>query len=154
MRDLKPVHGKTKGQSLGYAFAEFQKHEHALRALRHINNNPEIFGSQKVSPILQGDPIFWEFNYPVSLIFNGGKEYPKDWVKKYQKVGKADGSSRQEGASEVCGLDGLPAEPTLLKTQKQPRFTRRSGWKEQLGLLDSTDYRVLGVTFCLPHRDQ
>ncbi|KAK7813851.1 hypothetical protein U0070_002501 [Myodes glareolus] len=52
MRDLKPVHGKTKGQSLGYAFAEFQKHEHALRALRHINNNPEIFGSQK-RPIVE-----------------------------------------------------------------------------------------------------
>lgn len=55
MRDLKGVHGKMKGQSLGYAFAEFQKHEHALRALRHFNNNPEIFGSQKVSLLLQRD---------------------------------------------------------------------------------------------------
>ncbi|XP_021045562.1 RNA-binding protein 28 [Mus pahari] len=52
MRDLKAVHGKMKGQSLGYAFAEFQKHEHALRALRHFNNNPEIFGSQK-RPIVE-----------------------------------------------------------------------------------------------------
>ncbi|KAL6045912.1 hypothetical protein STEG23_018410, partial [Scotinomys teguina] len=52
MRDLKAVHGKMKGQSLGYAFAEFQKHEHALRALRHINNNPEIFGSEK-RPIVE-----------------------------------------------------------------------------------------------------
>ncbi|XP_031237200.1 RNA-binding protein 28 isoform X2 [Mastomys coucha] len=52
MRDLKAVHGKMKGQSLGYAFVEFQKHEHALRALRHFNNNPEIFGSQK-RPIVE-----------------------------------------------------------------------------------------------------
>lgn len=52
MRDLKAVPGKMKGQSLGYAFAEFQKHEHALRALRHFNNNPEIFGSQK-RPIVE-----------------------------------------------------------------------------------------------------
>ena len=52
MRDLKGVHGKVKGQSLGYAFAEFQEHEHALTALRHINNNPEIFGPLKVSLIL------------------------------------------------------------------------------------------------------
>ncbi|XP_006146923.1 RNA-binding protein 28 isoform X2 [Tupaia chinensis] len=52
MRDLKGVHGKVKGQSLGYAFAEFQEHEHALRALRHINNNPEIFGPQK-RPIVE-----------------------------------------------------------------------------------------------------
>uniref|UniRef100_A0A9L0JAM2 RNA binding motif protein 28 n=1 Tax=Equus asinus TaxID=9793 RepID=A0A9L0JAM2_EQUAS len=52
MRDLKGVHGKIKGQSLGYAFAEFQEHEHALVALRHINNNPEIFGPQK-RPIVE-----------------------------------------------------------------------------------------------------
>ncbi|XP_069317648.1 RNA-binding protein 28 isoform X1 [Eulemur rufifrons] len=52
MRDLKGVHGNTKGQSLGYAFAEFQEHEHALRALRHINNNPDIFGPQK-RPIVE-----------------------------------------------------------------------------------------------------
>ncbi|MBW00242.1 RNA-binding protein 28, partial [Eschrichtius robustus] len=47
MRGLKGAHGKINGQSLGYAFAEFQEHEHALAALRHINNNPEIFGPQK-----------------------------------------------------------------------------------------------------------
>ncbi|XP_009452421.1 RNA-binding protein 28 isoform X2 [Pan troglodytes] len=47
MRDLKGVHGNMKGQSLGYAFAEFQEHEHALKALRLINNNPEIFGPLK-----------------------------------------------------------------------------------------------------------
>ncbi|XP_049630327.1 RNA-binding protein 28 [Suncus etruscus] len=52
MRDLKGIQGNTKGQSLGYAFAEFQEHEHALRALRHINNNPEIFGPQK-RPIVE-----------------------------------------------------------------------------------------------------
>ncbi|CAD7690313.1 unnamed protein product [Nyctereutes procyonoides] len=52
MRDLKGVHGKVKGQSLGYAFAEFQEHEHALTALRHINNNPEIFGPLK-RPIVE-----------------------------------------------------------------------------------------------------
>ncbi|KAF4020280.1 hypothetical protein G4228_012266 [Cervus hanglu yarkandensis] len=52
MRDLKGAYGKVKGQSLGYAFAEFQEHEHALAALRHINNNPEIFGPQK-RPIVE-----------------------------------------------------------------------------------------------------
>ncbi|XP_059027757.1 RNA-binding protein 28 [Mustela lutreola] len=52
MRDLKGALGKVKGQSLGYAFAEFQEHEHALTALRHINNNPEIFGPLK-RPIVE-----------------------------------------------------------------------------------------------------
>uniref|UniRef100_A0A8D0L193 RNA binding motif protein 28 n=1 Tax=Sphenodon punctatus TaxID=8508 RepID=A0A8D0L193_SPHPU len=49
MRDLKPSEGKGRGQSLGYAFVEFQEHEQALAALRHVNNNPQLFGPQKVS---------------------------------------------------------------------------------------------------------
>lgn len=57
MRGLKGAHGKIHGQSLGYAFAEFQEHEHALAALRHINNNPEVFGPQKVSLILWGEHV-------------------------------------------------------------------------------------------------
>ncbi|XP_044535776.1 RNA-binding protein 28 isoform X3 [Gracilinanus agilis] len=52
MRDLKGTHGNVKGQSLGYAFVEFEEHEHALAALRHINNNPDIFGPQK-RPIVE-----------------------------------------------------------------------------------------------------
>ncbi|XP_020857947.1 RNA-binding protein 28 isoform X2 [Phascolarctos cinereus] len=52
MRDLKGTHGNVKGQSLGYAFVEFEEHEHALAALRHINNNPEVFGPQK-RPIVE-----------------------------------------------------------------------------------------------------
>ncbi|KAJ7329403.1 hypothetical protein JRQ81_015577 [Phrynocephalus forsythii] len=47
MRDL-----KSRGQSLGYAFVEFQDHEQALAALRRVNNNPQIFGDQK-RPIVE-----------------------------------------------------------------------------------------------------
>lgn len=50
MRDLKSPAGKGRGQSLGYAFVEFQEHKHALAALRHVNNNPLLFGDQKVGP--------------------------------------------------------------------------------------------------------
>ncbi len=48
MYDKKPQKGQVMGQSLGYGFVEFQKHEHALSALRYLNNNPNIFGSNKV----------------------------------------------------------------------------------------------------------
>lgn len=48
MYDKKPVQGQVMGQSLGYGFVEFKEHEHALQALRHLNNNPDIFGAQKV----------------------------------------------------------------------------------------------------------
>lgn len=52
MRDLKGVGGNHKGQSLGYAFVEFAEHEHALAALRQVNNNPDLFGPNK-RPIVE-----------------------------------------------------------------------------------------------------
>lgn len=48
MRDLKGLPGNQKGQSLGFAFVDFSEHEHALAALRQINNNPDLFGPKKV----------------------------------------------------------------------------------------------------------
>lgn len=51
MYDRKPVRGQVMGRSLGYGFVEFKEHEHALQALRHLNNNPSIFGANKVSPV-------------------------------------------------------------------------------------------------------
>ena len=40
-----------RGQSLGYAFVEFEEHDHALHALRYLNNNPSIFKNRR--PIVQ-----------------------------------------------------------------------------------------------------
>lgn len=48
MYDKKPVKNQVMGQSLGYGFVQFQQHEHALSTLRHLNNNPDIFGPGKV----------------------------------------------------------------------------------------------------------
>lgn len=48
MYDKKPVKGQVTGTSLGYGFVQFQDHEHALGTLRHLNNNPAIFGPHKV----------------------------------------------------------------------------------------------------------
>ncbi|XP_062860354.1 RNA-binding protein 28 isoform X2 [Trichomycterus rosablanca] len=52
MYDRKPVRGEPMGHSLGYGFVEFQDHEHALQALRRLNNNPTIFGAIK-RPIVE-----------------------------------------------------------------------------------------------------
>ncbi|XP_078139213.1 RNA-binding protein 28 isoform X2 [Centroberyx gerrardi] len=52
MYDRKPEKGQALGQSLGYGFVQFRDHEHALSALRHLNNNPDIFGSLK-RPIVE-----------------------------------------------------------------------------------------------------
>lgn len=49
MYDKKPLKGQVMGQSLGYGFVQFKEHEHALGALRSLNNNPNIFGPNKVN---------------------------------------------------------------------------------------------------------
>lgn len=40
------------GKSKGFGFVEFAEHGHALRAMRHLNNNPEIFSNDK-RPIVE-----------------------------------------------------------------------------------------------------
>ncbi|CAB1313751.1 unnamed protein product [Coregonus sp. 'balchen'] len=47
MYDKKPERGQVLGRSLGYGFVQFQDHEHALKTLRYLNNNPDIYGNTK-----------------------------------------------------------------------------------------------------------
>eukprot|EP00058_Branchiostoma_floridae_P003819 XP_002589307.1 hypothetical protein BRAFLDRAFT_97371 [Branchiostoma floridae] len=42
MRDLKNVNSQGVGKSRGYGFVSFSQHDHALRALRETNNNPNV----------------------------------------------------------------------------------------------------------------
>lgn len=49
MRDLNKLNSKGVGRSRGYAFVNFTEHDHALQALRTLNNNPSVFGDSKVS---------------------------------------------------------------------------------------------------------
>lgn len=48
MRDLKNVDATGKGKSKEYGFVAFTTHEDALKALRSINNNPNIFSKSRV----------------------------------------------------------------------------------------------------------
>ncbi|CAL8263648.1 unnamed protein product [Merluccius merluccius] len=52
MYDRKPEKGKAMGQSLGYGFVQFQHSDHALKTIRYLNNNPDIFGTNK-RPIVE-----------------------------------------------------------------------------------------------------
>ncbi|XP_062176647.1 uncharacterized protein LOC133881670 isoform X3 [Alnus glutinosa] len=46
MKDVKKGKVVTKNNSRGVAFVEFTEHQHALVALRVLNNNPETFGPE------------------------------------------------------------------------------------------------------------
>lgn len=49
MRNLKKVDSSGVAISKEYGFVTFKEHEDALKALRTINNNPNIFNSNKVN---------------------------------------------------------------------------------------------------------
>jgi nucleolar protein 4 len=49
MRNLKKVDLKGQAISKEYGFITFKQHEDALKALRAINNNPNIFNANKVN---------------------------------------------------------------------------------------------------------
>lgn len=49
MKDLKTLSDDGTPVSKGYGFISFAEHEHALQALRKVNNNPDIFTVFKVS---------------------------------------------------------------------------------------------------------
>ncbi|GAB4853859.1 hypothetical protein Ancab_018068 [Ancistrocladus abbreviatus] len=46
LKDMKKAKVSTKNYSRGVAFIEFTEHQHALVALRVLNNNPETFGPE------------------------------------------------------------------------------------------------------------
>jgi hypothetical protein len=56
MRDMKNVDAQGIGKSKEFGFVSFTTHEHALQALRNINNNPNIFTSARVSVIVRRFP--------------------------------------------------------------------------------------------------
>lgn len=52
MKNLKNLDENGKPMSKGYGFISFSKHEHALAALRTVNNNPEVFTNDQ-RPIVE-----------------------------------------------------------------------------------------------------
>ncbi|KAG0721214.1 RNA-binding protein 28 [Chionoecetes opilio] len=56
MKNLQSLDEDGKPVSRGYGFVAFTKHEHALAALRTLNNNPEVFTNEQKRDEEQEDP--------------------------------------------------------------------------------------------------
>ncbi|XP_039189347.1 RNA-binding protein 28 isoform X2 [Crotalus tigris] len=97
MREL-----KGRGQSLGYAFVEFQQHQHALLALRQVNNNPQLFGDQK-RPIV-------EFSLEDGRKLKLREQRAERSRQKLRKKQAAAGPASQ-GPSPSTGRPGAPQKP-------------------------------------------
>ncbi|RXM30482.1 RNA-binding protein 28 [Acipenser ruthenus] len=98
MCDRSSQTGKALGRSLGYAFVEFTEHEHALKALRHLNNNPNIFGPEK-RPIV-------EFSLE---------------DKRMLKIKEMRALKNQKKVKHTVGLEGDKKVPNIADKNKKPR---------------------------------
>jgi len=56
MREHKVTPEHPDGKSKGFGFLSFDTHQRALTALRKLNNNPNIFGTQSVRSFLAINP--------------------------------------------------------------------------------------------------
>ncbi|CAM5086373.1 unnamed protein product [Eretmochelys imbricata] len=110
MRNLTAPAGKGLGQSLGYAFVEFEKHEHALAALRHANNNPHLFGPHK-RPIV-------EFSLEDRRKLKLKEQRAQRSLQKLRQKQAAEGQGPPQGTGSTEMLQKLPLGP---KRQKKPR---------------------------------
>ncbi|KAM9352380.1 RNA-binding protein 28 [Symphorus nematophorus] len=131
MYDKKPAKGQVMGQSLGYGFVEFRGHEHALAALRHLNNNPNIFGPNK-RPIV-------EFSLEDSRklkIKEMRKEKNKEFLKnrpfkggaKPQSQTAGDGKGPKKGGNKAQASSEQPGEERA-PPEHQKKGGRYSGFQ-------------------------
>ncbi|KAK7476216.1 hypothetical protein BaRGS_00032570, partial [Batillaria attramentaria] len=105
MRDMQRVNNSGVAKSLGYAFVNFTKHEHALKALRGLNNS-EVFGVKK-RPIVE----FSLENRRALEVQEKRREKSKVAQKRERKQAKAVNPQKQQdkiARAQHTGPKGLP----------------------------------------------
>ncbi|KAG8042250.1 hypothetical protein G9C98_004884, partial [Cotesia typhae] len=129
MRHLNNKNSEINGTSKGFAFVAFTKHEDALKALRMINNNPNIFSKSK-RPIVA-------FSIESKAILNAKERRIKSSREKNPlwKNNKRDnddkssdppvkrfkynneGKSEDEDAQKFSGINSKPGAPLKLRAK-------------------------------------
>ncbi|TFK00871.1 actin-binding Rho-activating protein-like [Platysternon megacephalum] len=130
MRNLTAPAGKGRGQSLGYAFVEFETHEHALAALRHTNNNPQLFGPHK-RPIV-------EFSLEDRRKLKLKEQRAQHSLQKLRQKQAAEGQGPPRGTGPAEMPQKLPPGP---KGQKNPRKRGPEGQGDAAGAQGQKDRR-------------
>ena len=115
MRDLKHANEEGVGRSFGYAFVNYSKHEHALFALRTLNNNPEIFGAEK-RPIV-------EFSLEDKRVLQ---------IKEQRRI-KQLAKNKEQKKAKMAETKEESAEPTLSKKALRIEKLREERRSKRLG---------------------
>lgn len=122
MKDLRNLDENGKPVSRGYGFVSFTKHEHALAALRNVNNNPEVFTSDQRPivefslenrSVLKAREKRMEKSKEKNPLWKKNKE--KKTAKKESSVDQNKPSKQQEaepGEEPYCSYMGAKSNPT------------------------------------------
>lgn len=120
MRNMKDVDSKGVGKSKEYGFVSFAWHEHALAALRALNNNPNIFSPQK-RPIVafsienKSAVKAKQKRLEISKLRNpNNKKYDPKLAKKEKKRQKSE-----EVVTETKQFSGVTAKPSVMKMRSR-----------------------------------
>ncbi|CAH2004988.1 unnamed protein product [Acanthoscelides obtectus] len=123
MRDMQNLDANGLGKSKEYGFVSFTKHEHALKALRSLNNNPNIFAQQKrpiISFSIENKVMIKakQKRLEKSRMYNPtSKDFkPRDVSKSkdkrfIQKKHQSAEKIKASGEAELPGYSGVPTEP-------------------------------------------
>jgi len=121
MRDLQHTNESGVGRSLGYAFVNYSKHEHALFALRTLNNNPEIFDADR-RPIVE---FSLEDKRGIQIKEQRRiKQFAKNEEKRKEKMAEA----QEEAAKPPPNRKALRIEK-LREERRKNRLLRKSNFK-------------------------
>lgn len=128
MRNLRDIGDDGKPKSRGYGFVSFTEHEHALAALRKLNNNPNTFTKNK-RPII-------EFSME-------NREIIRAREKRLEK-------SREKNAAFNKGKNLKNSELKGKKSQDDNNSTDKEEWTNDTSYMGSKSDPSAGVKNALP----
>ena len=105
------------GKSKGFGFVEFKEHIHAMKALRNLNNNPNIFSPQK-RPIV-------EFSIENKVALNKKRHRIERNLKNNQKNSLENIEDLPEEDIDYSGVMSRPDKPN--QKVKAPKVNRKLG---------------------------
>eukprot|EP01018_Ginkgo_biloba_P026338 Gb_24677 [translate_table: standard] len=161
LKDIKKPSSSAKGRSRGVAFVEFTEHEHALVALRVLNNNPETFGPDH-RPIvefaienvlmLQKRKVMSQLSAAASAVQNENVHNgrPLDKSIRNNDTMHASGGSKNSGSSFFAG--GTKLQKNARKQKKKDRIKSQKDGREDIKTEDNVETNHSAKSFMKPNQ--
>ncbi|XP_043472626.1 RNA-binding protein 28-like isoform X2 [Leptopilina heterotoma] len=136
MRNLRKPDANGIGESKEYGFVSFTSHEDALKALRSINNNPNIFSKQKrpiVAFSIENRVIInakqkrFNKSRENNPLWTGNKEKSEEPQKKRRKFEK-----EQKPKTSSDSYQGIMSQPSKIKGKPTFKVEKQAGLYKDL----------------------